>query len=239
MLKRLFFLFIIFLVQTTSLAGISPPPSRWQPEYTMNILILKDNTVDMDENFLEYAQARVSLLNSVLKRSRANVKAKLVGANTLDMAFYNIEDFAFNQSVRKMKEDKHAHIVFLFSELNFDTSQCGLGAVTKVNETAYSAGRYESFFCSSGDTFVHEVGHNLGLTHTSNEHSLAQYAAGHGTLFWVTVMAYHFYHGGLIRKQIFSNPEVQCDTFSQCGDTESADAVRFINQNVGRFIRNN
>ena len=236
--KILFIISNFFLYQSISFAGTSPPSAQWQPEYAVNILILKDSTVEVSENFLEYAQARVSLLNSVLKRSRINVKAKLVSIDSLDIAFNKIEDLVFNHTVRKLKEEKNAHIVFLLSELNFGTSECGLGVVSGNNETAYSVGRYSHWLCLSGDTFIHEVGHNLGLTHSSNQYSLAPYAAGHGTFLWVTVMAYQFYHGGLIRKQVFSNPELECDAFYQCGDAESADAVRFINQNTERFIRN-
>ena len=230
---------VLLLSHNRILAAITPPPFSWQPEYTAKILVFKDQTADVGHDFTEYAKARVSYLNSVLKRSRANIKVHLIGAIPITMrTFKNAEDFMSDGYVREMKQKLGADIAFLFAELDFGISQCGFGVVTNSNKDAFSIGRAGYWLCLSGDTFVHEVGHNLGLTHTYSDRKDDLYASGYGTFFWVTMMSYSLQHGGLITKHVFSNPALSCDKFYQCGDETLADAVRFINDNAVRFTRN-
>ena len=70
----------LFLPHNRTFAAIARPPASWQPEYTVKILVLKDQIADVGQDFKEYAKARVSYLNSVLKCSRANIKAHFIGA---------------------------------------------------------------------------------------------------------------------------------------------------------------
>ena len=84
----------LFLPHNRTFVAITPPSDSWQPEYTVKILVFKDQTADVGQDFKEYTKARVSYLNSVLKRSRANIKAHLIGAIPItERIFKTAEDF--------------------------------------------------------------------------------------------------------------------------------------------------
>ena len=106
----------LFLPHNRIFAAITPPPASWQPEYTVKILVFKDQTADVGHDFKEYAKARVSYLNSVLKRSRANIKAHLIGAIPItERIFKTAEDFMSDGYVYpsdfKMQDSERCHSV--------------------------------------------------------------------------------------------------------------------------------
>ena len=223
-----------------ALAGSTPPPSVWSPDYQVKILFIIDDTANIGEDLKKYTDQKISSLNSTLKKSHVNLKAKSVGyARLQGVTFKSLYDFRRHPTVGRLKKEKGADIVFVFSDLDFSWTVCGRGYRTQSNRSAYSAGRAGHWLCGATDTFIHEVGHNLGLAHNKSvSGKLAPYAAGHGNWAWVTVMGYPGTHGGLITKDRFSNPNIKCDALYACGDSSDADAVRYINSGAGmRFSK--
>jgi len=230
---KVLFGFLFLTYSSLSFAGASKPPNSWNPDYVGSILILSDRSAIIRTNLKTFAKAKISSLNNTLKKSHINLKFKLAGSKKLNRRFSTLSQFASDKEVIYLKKKYNADIVYLFSDLDFSFSICGKGYVTTDNDWGFSAGRAASWICGSTHTFIHEIGHNLGLSHTYSGSS--SYASGHGTWAWVTRMGYPGVHGGWITKDRFSNPNIKCDSFYKCGDKKEADAARAITENLSRF----
>ena len=231
------FITILIVNAPATFAGATPPPPSWNPTYTANILVFADNSAVIKGDFKQFAEAKVSHLNSVLKQSHANVKFKLVGTRNINYKVPTLGSFKYDPYVVAEKKKTNAHIAYLFSDLDFAKRTCGRGYISTSNDWGFSVGRVKSSYCNIGNTFVHEIGHNLGLYHVHQDApSSRKYAAGKAIWAWVTMMPYG---NGRIKKQRFSNPYIKCDAFYSCGDENNGNAVRRINETAGaRFNRN-
>ncbi|MFA0810251.1 reprolysin-like metallopeptidase [Microbulbifer epialgicus] len=86
--------------------------------------------------------------------------------------------------------------------------------------------------CSGGAlTFVHELGHNMGLSHSPRQPGqpgVYSYGWGHGVDDnFSTIMAYPHYYGDAIRLDMFSNPGKLCNSLA-CGVENVSDSHRAI-----------
>jgi len=134
--------------------------------------------------------------------------------------------------VQSLKSKHNADFVYLFSHTEETARRrvCGLGFITNFNSSAYASQTLVSNYgCDpvGSKTFVHEVGHNLGLSHHFNDRQTS--ASGYGTWAFVTIMATPGKHGGYTRKSRLSNPDISCGFGYKCGDKNTADAITHIN----------
>ncbi|MFA0810250.1 zinc-dependent metalloprotease family protein [Microbulbifer epialgicus] len=87
--------------------------------------------------------------------------------------------------------------------------------------------------CGGADlTFVHELGHNMGLTHSRRQGDTSggvyTYGLGHGVNnSFSTIMAYPHYFGSAERLDTFSDPDKICNGRA-CGVNNRADAHRAL-----------
>lgn len=232
-LKRLIFISLLSTPSVSS-AGSSSPEPTFNPDYKVDILFVFDRGVSVNDknNFIN---THISDLNSVLKDSRANLKAYSAGYIDSPRKIKNILDLNNDKFIRTHKKNKKADLVYLFGDLDLKSNVCGIAGL----RSSYGAGRVSHTGCTSTHTFNHEFGHMIGLAHSKNNSPSPVYAAGHGNWAWVTIMGYPGTHGGLIIKRNFSNPNIKCDALYSCGDAKTADAVRYINEVAPKRFKKN
>jgi len=151
---------------------------------------------------------------------------------------------AFSQ-VDQLRHFYGADLVMLFKPLGEETDRCGLanlggfrtgGDFLSSNEKDYA---YSSIGidCPVGAVVAHELGHNMGLTHSHLEDGYGgtfHFATGHGVDgHFATVMAYPGAFNTAVRVPRFSSPLLDCLGFP-CGvdardEQRGADAVRTLN----------
>jgi len=138
-----------------------------------------------------------------------------------------------------------ADLVVMFTPLHTQSDLCGLANLGgyrtmgdmlsfKESDNAYSL---VAINCPVSSALAHEVGHNMGLTHSHRENGgggTLPYATGYGVDGqFVTVMATPSRFGNAARVARFSDPTARCESLP-CGvhHTDAAfgaDAVRALN----------
>lgn len=153
------------------------------------------------------------------------------------------DDPALDQ-VDALRDEWGADLVVLFRPQGSDEERCGLanlggyrtaGDLTSFNDREY-AHSVVAVDCPVDSVVAHEVGHNMGLTHSlaeDGEGGTFPWATGHGVdSRFVTVMADPAWFGGAPRLSRFSSPGLDCDG-QPCGvahtEENGADAVRTLN----------
>ena len=152
-------------------------------------------------------------------------------------------DPAFS-NVDALRTTYGADLVMLFRPQGTELNRCGLanlggfrtqGDMTSSNEKAYAFSTM-AIDCPVSSVIAHELGHNMGLTHSHREDGFGgtfEYATGYGVdgLF-ATVMAYPGAFNTQLRLPRFSTPLQDC-LGVPCGITataaQGADAVRALN----------
>lgn len=152
-------------------------------------------------------------------------------------------DAAF-ASVDALRATYGADLVMLFRPQGAELNRCGLanlggfrtqGDMSSSNEKAYAFSTM-AIDCPVSSVIAHELGHNMGLTHSHLEDGFGgtfDYATGYGVdgLF-ATVMAYPGAFNTTVRLPRFSSPLQGC-LGVPCGvsasSAQGADAVRALN----------
>ncbi|MEX2130678.1 MAG: reprolysin-like metallopeptidase [Pseudohongiellaceae bacterium] len=152
-------------------------------------------------------------------------------------------DPAFAQ-INELRSSYGADLVMLFRPLGNDSGKCGLATVGGNNTQGDFSASHEKDYayshigidCPTDLVVAHELGHNMGLTHSHREDGAGgtfNFSTGYGVdSSFVTVMAYPAAFNTNQRAGVFSNPLAQCFGHA-CGmDAESengADAVQSLN----------
>ncbi len=152
-----------------------------------------------------------------------------------DPAFANID---------ALRERYGADLVMLFQPLESNAERCGLAAVGGYQTNGYFVAEKERDYaysaiainCPVDLVVAHELGHNMGLTHSHVEDGRGgtfEFATGHGVPEeFVTVMAYSGAFRTDTRLPVFSSPQLDCLGHA-CGIAEgeayAADAVQTLN----------
>ncbi len=195
-----------------------------------------------------------SVANRIYRRSGVDISLRPVRHHRVsypdrhDMA-RSLDDLTYSEDpaledVGALRREWGADLVILFRPQGKETGRCGLanlggyqtaGDLTSFNDRDY-AYSVVAVDCPVDAVVAHEVGHNMGLTHShaeDGEGGTFPYATGHGQPGrFVTVMADPAYFGDASRLSLFSSPALDCEG-KPCGvpadESMPADAVRTLN----------
>ena len=177
-------------------------------------------------------QSWVDQINSYYLNSNIDLQLRLAGTMTHEEdgadQSSTLQNLRTDSTVSAARESTGADFVVMVTT----KANCGIGYISVQAAYAYSlVGPH----CGPM-TMAHELGHNMGLTHSRKQGDTSgvryAYGLGHGVDYaFGTIMAYaHLYSTSRVGK--FSNPDVQCNGHPcgvAAGDPEQADAARALN----------
>ncbi len=230
---------------------------------TIDVLVTYDNratTVTQGKDMPALAAAFIEYANQTYKRSSVGLKLRLVGLKKVSVSSGGsvsstaLRNLARDTNIAKMRTQYGADLVVMLT-LRKNVSGgylCGIGYIPggkngKLYPGSKSAGYSVSAVNCGFPTFVHELGHNLGLGHSFAQNSKGRvftWGRGHGVYNnFATIMAYPQAYGRAKRVQQFSSPSQKKCNGLPCGvvhnRSDAADAVASINavaNQVAAFI---
>lgn len=227
--------------------------------------VLALHTRDARQKYPGQVETRINQLfavaNQIYRDSAVAIRLRPVHHEVVDydgsddflptlQSLTHAEDPAF-ADVARLRDTVGADLVVLFQTLADDGRMCGMANLGGYRSRGYfgpyndGSGFQDSDFayslvaldCPISSVLAHEVGHNMGLTHSHAENrggGTFNYATGHGVQDrFVTVMADPSQFGRAERVARFSSPELRCADDLPCGvdhrAEQGADAVRTLN----------
>lgn len=200
------------------------------------------NGADMDARISSY----IAFANRAYENSQVDMRLRLVGSRQVDaygrVTESNLDSLRRDSTVARLRRETGADLVALVN-LRQQVSGgyvCGIGYVPSGNSDSgqfysnASAVGYSLVGVDCGvNTFVHELGHNMGLGHSHAQNSRGgvwPWARGHGVSgAFSTVMAYPQSYGTNNHLPVFSNPNIDSCQGLACGversRTNGADAA--------------
>ncbi|GAA5442377.1 hypothetical protein Misp06_00551 [Microbulbifer sp. NBRC 101763] len=194
-----------------------------------------DHTGDITtkiDNYISYA-------NNSFSRNGVDIQLRLVDTwlashDDLRVTEDNLDLITFHGSVNDWRSSVRADMVVLlgkadeFVDQNGDRYRtCGIAWVGQgSNGTMYSSAKQRAYSVTGVDcgynTFVHELGHNMGLNHSTKQGStpgVYSYGLGYGVdNSFATIMAYPHVFGTTTQFDIFSNPDWAVCNNLPCGE---------------------
>ncbi|MCX4026124.1 carbohydrate binding domain-containing protein [Endozoicomonas sp. SM1973] len=191
---------------------------------------------DIDARIASY----ISYANKAYANSSINLKLRLVHSEKLKTNYYqtvngyNLDGFRADSYVQKLRKEHGADIVTLVNlaeRTNDGYITCGIGYVPQGYVSRYnSEGKFYYGASSQAynlvgvdcgyNTFVHELGHNMGLGHSLKQKSVGgvyKWGRGYGEQGnFTTVMAYPYVFRATGLQQ-FSNPGLYKCNGRACG----------------------
>lgn len=202
---------------------------------------------DIDARIASY----IEYSNRTFQNSNVNMRLRLVGSERINVDYThvtssNLSALRSNREVAQLRQKYGADLVTL---LNLRQPMSGgyVCGIAYLPGGSSSTGRLSSNAASAGfslvgvdcglNTFIHELGHNMGLGHShiqNSNGSVWPWARGHGVQgSFSTVMAYPQSYGTRNQLQRFSNPLQRECSGQPCGvdrnQANGADATRNLN----------
>ncbi|MGR6871668.1 zinc-dependent metalloprotease family protein [Pseudomonas sp. HK3] len=172
---------------------------------------------------------------------------------SVDRSADGIESVYKNSSIRRWRDEYKADFVaVLGSRVSFPGGGyiCGIAGDIygmAINPTDYK--RYQSYAynITSTDcgnptmTFIHELGHNMGLGHSVRQGAVGgvyEYGVGYGVDYeFSTIMGYPHEFNTTNQLAVFSDPDRTCTSGYACGrsDADAQKALSLVTKEIAAF----
>jgi hypothetical protein len=244
---------IIALLQAMLMFMLFAGSPAFAAKKTVDVLVVYPNqatTVTQGRDIPALAASYIEYANQTYINSNVDIKLRLVHlrkvsiSGTGSVSSTALQNLAKNQQIGGLRTQYGADLVVLLT-LRKNVSGgflCGIGYVPqgaggKFYWGAKSGGYSVSAVNCGNPTFVHELGHNMGLGHSyaqGSQGGIYSWGRGHGKYNnFATTMAYPQAYGSAVRVQQFSSPSQYKCNYSVCGIQQNlyngADAVTSLN----------
>ena len=194
----------------------------------IDVLVFYDADV---KNLYSDVSSRISHLFSVSNNIYKDSKLD-VNINIKNILFYDaqtspaLNEIANDPTVQSLREQNNADIVLLYQENKENgVGLCGIAYKASAYDEDYQFkdGMYANVYINCPtDTTAHEIGHNMGLSHSHLQDGNAvipfNYGLGYGVdSKFVTIMAYDFEFNTYNSINKFSSPNYECMPGYPCG----------------------
>ncbi len=190
-------------------------------------------------NLISYAN-RTFRNNAVDINLRVVAQGKITNTNRVPSGS-DLDWLTNNSSIKGYRSQYRADMVALLGKRQNVSGGyvCGIAWVGQgSNGRMYSSSKARAYSISAVDcgnnTFVHELGHNMGLAHSRRQGDTSggvyRYGMGHGVDYsFSTIMAYpQAYNGNVSHLDIFSDPNWNACNSQPCGVSGVSDAYRAL-----------
>ena len=218
--------------------------SSTPPDSTIDVLALYSQGVPnlYDGDATTRIRHLFTLASAIYQDSKTGVKLRLVGMQQVDIDESSENSRVDSELSEELAKQHGADLIALIQPSVSGSGICGrafLGGYAANGDVSFSYVPMARVFANCGaGTFAHEIGHLMGLGHSYAQKENAQtgtfrWARGHGVeRSFSTVMAYASAYPGSSRRDVFSDPESDCNG-SPCGvaidRTDGANAVAALN----------
>lgn len=241
------------LVQAMLMFLLFTATSVYAAKKIVDVMVVYPNqatTVTQGRDIPALAASYIEYANQTYKNSNVDVQLRLVHlrkvsvSGTGNVSSTALQNLARDQNIGELRTKYGADLVVLLTLRQQVSSGfiCGIGYVPQgTNGQFYFGAKYAGFSVTAvncgNPTFIHELGHNMGLGHSFAQGSsggIYQWGRGHGKHNnFSTTMAYPQAYGSAVRVQQFSSPtQIKCNDLP-CGVSrnlnDGADAVTNIN----------
>ncbi|USD23149.1 M12 family metallo-peptidase [Microbulbifer variabilis] len=193
----------------------------------------------------------IAYANNSFKNNLVDIQLNLVGTARTSTdrrpTESDIDTITASSSYQNWRASKKADMIILLGMAETDGryTTCGIAWVGQgSNGTMYASTRDQAYSITAVDcgynTFVHELGHNMGLSHSTAQQGtpgVYSYGYGHGVQNrFTTIMAYPHVFGTTTQFDIFSDPDwVACDGLP-CGERRNGVDISNAYRAIGPIV---
>jgi hypothetical protein len=223
---------------------------------TLDIMMLYTQpAADYSGNMSTKINNLISYANRVYRNNGLNITLRVVAQGKITNSNRvpsngDLDWLTNNSSIRGYRSQYRADMVALLGKRQNVSGGyvCGIAWIGQGrNGSMYSSSKDRAYSISAVDcgnnTFVHELGHNMGLAHSRRQGDTSGgvyvYGMGHGVDYsFSTIMAYpQAFKGNVSRLDIFSDPNWNACNSQPCGVAGVSDAYRAIGPIIDDIAR--
>ncbi|WP_027329803.1 M12 family metallo-peptidase [Marinimicrobium agarilyticum] len=250
------------------LSFIVLPPKALSETETITLLVLYHPEVlqlETHQSIISEVSQQVQTINQIYENSQIDMELEIVHFDDYEIDFDDYEELVLNYQsdtdIKALRNEYYADFVVYFATWNMSDEYASLGNALGSGspEGAYTLIRWNACWtwsgCDNAMVLAHELGHTMGLTHSTMDGWTYDYGKGHGfegsgsKAAFATIMAYtsEFGIGDHYDKEyVYSNPDIMCpldaEPYAQspCGEEGEADSARALNnskEDLSKFRR--